>query len=42
MIQIAISAEAFAAICATLPLGSFGYENKTTSAASATCGPTPP
>jgi hypothetical protein len=29
MVRIAISVEAFAAICATLPLGSVGYENKT-------------
>ena len=29
MIKIAISAEAFAAIAATLPLGSVSYENKT-------------
>jgi hypothetical protein len=28
MIRIAISVEAFDAICATLPLGSVGYENK--------------
>ena len=28
MIRIAISAKAFAAIAATLPLGSVGYENK--------------
>jgi hypothetical protein len=29
MIRIAISAEAFEAIAATLPLGSVGYENET-------------
>jgi hypothetical protein len=29
MIRIAISEAAFAAIAATLPLGSVGYENKT-------------
>jgi hypothetical protein len=29
MIRIAISVEAFDAICATLPLGSVGYENET-------------
>jgi hypothetical protein len=29
VIRIAISAEAFEAIAATLPLGSVGYENKT-------------
>jgi hypothetical protein len=28
MIKIAITVEAFEAICATLPLGSVGYENK--------------
>jgi hypothetical protein len=28
MIKIAISVEAFEAICATLPLGSVGYENQ--------------
>jgi hypothetical protein len=30
MIRIAITKTAFAAITATLPLGSVGYENKTT------------
>ena len=29
MVRIAISAEAFAAISATLPLGSVSYENET-------------
>ena len=29
MVRIAIGAEAFAAISATLPLGSVSYENKT-------------
>jgi hypothetical protein len=29
MIKIAISQAAFEAICATLPLGSVGYENET-------------
>ena len=29
MIKIAITAEAFQAIAATLPLGSVGYENET-------------
>jgi hypothetical protein len=28
MIRIAITVEAFDAICATLPLGSVGYENQ--------------
>ena len=35
MIRIAISAEAFAAIAQTLPLGSAGFENKTNERASA-------
>ena len=30
MIRIAITQAAFEAICATLPLGSVGYENETT------------
>jgi hypothetical protein len=30
MVRIAISVEAFEAIARTLPLGSVGYENKTT------------
>jgi hypothetical protein len=29
MIRIAISVEAFEAICATLPLGNVSFENKT-------------
>jgi hypothetical protein len=30
MIRIAITAEAFDAVCATLPLGSVGHENEAT------------
>ena len=30
MIRVAITQAAYEAICATLPLGSVGYENKTT------------
>ena len=35
LIRIAISVAAYEAICATLPLGSVGYENASTSGASA-------